>query len=161
MADEEAKSPTAKLKSLFIDSLFEDTEQEAKDLEEEIDSLNRRVGELKRQMRELWEGGGLERQSRYKLTAVFIHRGLSQPVASAILPARLLMPLSTTAGTANSGHYYIYQRDLRDEKRWLKCASAGRVDRPLPTLIPDALVPRRQRFARDRSRRRRSVPRDE
>lgn len=151
MADEEAKSPTAKLKSLFIDSLFEDTEQEAKDLEEEIDSLNRRVGELKRQMRELWDGGGLERQSRYKLTAVFIHRGSSCWRRRFSWRCYLLLP--TTAGTANSGHYYIYQRDLRDEKRWLKCRSAGRLKWPLPALTSDAL-PRRQRLTRDRGGRR-------
>ncbi|GAA5981496.1 hypothetical protein JCM10908_004128 [Rhodotorula pacifica] len=96
-ADASTASRAVALRQLLIDELFEDTEQEAKDLEDEIESLTRRVVELKREMRQLWEEGGLERKSRYKLTAVFIHRG-----------------------TALSGHYYIYQRDPREEKRWLK-----------------------------------------
>lgn len=65
----------AALKVHMIDSLFDETEQEASAVQDEITALNHRVGELKREMRELWAEGGLERQSRYKLTAVFIHRG--------------------------------------------------------------------------------------
>lgn len=95
---EEAPQPSSvALRELLTEQLFEDTEQEVKDLEDEIASLAHRVVELKRGMRQTWDEGGLERKSRYKLTAVFIHRG-----------------------TALSGHYYIYQRDPREETRWLK-----------------------------------------
>ncbi|GAA5861374.1 hypothetical protein JCM3774_000228 [Rhodotorula dairenensis] len=96
-SDEEPAQGSASLKKLLNEELFEATELEVKALEDEIELLTQRAVELKREMRRLWDEGGLERKSRYKLTAVFIHRG-----------------------TALSGHYYIYQRDPREEKRWLK-----------------------------------------
>lgn len=76
---EEAPQPSSvALRELLTEQLFEDAEQEVKDLEDEIASLAHRVVELKRGMRQTWDEGGLERKSRYKLTAVFIHRGTSR-----------------------------------------------------------------------------------
>ena len=76
-SSEEPRPSSVALRKLLTERLLEDTEQEVKDLEDEIASLAHRVFELKREMRQTWDEGGLERKSRYKLTAVFIHRGTS------------------------------------------------------------------------------------
>lgn len=78
-SDDEPTPRSASLRQLLSEELFADTEQEVKALEDEIESLTRRAVEIKREMRQLWDEGGLERKSRYKLTAVFIHRGEFSP----------------------------------------------------------------------------------
>ncbi|BGO98984.1 Ubiquitin carboxyl-terminal hydrolase 2 [Rhodotorula toruloides] len=87
--------PTS-LTSLLTPSLTSDLTSEASDLESEISALEKRVEELRREIEGVWREGERE-ETRYQLTAVFIHRG-----------------------TATSGHYFIYQRDHRNPQRWLK-----------------------------------------
>ncbi|BGP21214.1 ubiquitin-specific protease ubp2 [Rhodotorula toruloides] len=87
--------PTS-LTTLLTPSLTSDLTSEASDLESEISRLEERVDELRRGIGEVWREKERE-ETRYQLTAVFIHRG-----------------------TATSGHYFIYQRDHRNPQRWLK-----------------------------------------
>ena len=82
-SEEEPRPSSVALRKLLTERLLEDTEQEVKDLEDEIASLAHHVVELKREMRQTWDEGGLERKSRYKLTAVFIHRGTSRFLGTA------------------------------------------------------------------------------
>ncbi|BGP12273.1 hypothetical protein JCM10213_000032 [Rhodosporidiobolus nylandii] len=110
-----ASTALSSLTSLLTPSLTAQTTAEADALENEIQVLEARVGEIRGEVEALWAAeGGMggearekgegkgeqgEEETRYELCSVFIHRG-----------------------TALSGHYYIYQRDSRDEKkeRWLK-----------------------------------------
>ncbi|GAA5954026.1 hypothetical protein JCM21900_005384 [Sporobolomyces salmonicolor] len=79
---------------LITPELAEETATEANDLEAEISLLRQRVIELRREIEQIWEEG---EKAPYELVSVFIHRG-----------------------TASSGHYFIYQRDSRNPRRWLK-----------------------------------------
>ncbi|GAA5867533.1 hypothetical protein JCM1840_002542 [Sporobolomyces johnsonii] len=79
---------------LVTPELAEETAMEANDLESEISALRQRVVELRSEIEQIWERG---EKAPYELVSVFIHRG-----------------------TASSGHYFIYQRDSRNPRRWLK-----------------------------------------
>lgn len=84
----------------YVRSAFEPTdalkqwlESRPGELDAEVAELVKRQGAIKREIAELWED---ERQARFALVAVFIHRG-----------------------TASSGHYYVYLKHSEDG-RWYK-----------------------------------------
>ncbi|GAA5916599.1 ubiquitin-specific protease UBP2, partial [Sporobolomyces salmoneus] len=82
------------LDGLLNPELAEDIALEAQALENDIVVLRKRIDLLRKKAGEIWE---YSPEHDYELRAVFIHRG-----------------------TASSGHYFIYQRDSSDPKRWLK-----------------------------------------
>jgi len=113
-------SVSSELGDLLEPSLADDTALEAQALENDISMLRRRVGEIRQEIEMVWKSGD---HDSYEICAVFIHRGPS----FSFLLLHVTVPSKTDAlrvlstGTASSGHYFIYQRDSRDPKRWLKC----------------------------------------
>ncbi|KAK4052873.1 ubiquitin-specific protease ubp2 [Microbotryomycetes sp. JL221] len=86
------------LEDIRDEQFAEDLVAESAYLADEINAMQQRIQALRQELEELWSGeteGAIS--ATYELVSVFMHRG-----------------------TATSGHYFIYQRDSHNPKRWLK-----------------------------------------
>ncbi|ORY90173.1 hypothetical protein BCR35DRAFT_299734 [Leucosporidium creatinivorum] len=82
------------LENVLSSELVEGLVAERGDVSAEVDHLVNRIKQLHDEIEQIWVG---QQKATYELVSVFIHRG-----------------------TALSGHYFIYQRDSKNPKRWMK-----------------------------------------
>ncbi|KAK4055088.1 ubiquitin-specific protease ubp2 [Microbotryomycetes sp. JL201] len=91
-------SKAPELAAIRDEQLGEDLAITSQELDAEITATTERLQSLRLEIESIWSTDGTyTARASYELVAVFMHRG-----------------------TATSGHYFIYQRDSKNPRRWLK-----------------------------------------